>query len=220
MPGKSGRWKQSFNGFSTYSIGFFMITKLKFFFAALVLIPSAYACKVDLRGVQLVEKEPYLAKTAVTGTVLIGKDGEATLKVNKYWGKHLSSYKLNYLLSECSVHVVPSFEYLFLSLSEIKENAMIGKSGGTFIKLSESKEYMEKLSSLTNFSGEINPAWQFCEKDDECVTSKNKCNIKIGVNRKYESTYLDFLKESNRKWDCSKKNEKQIAGKCINSFCE
>lgn len=89
--------------------------------------------------------------------------------------------------------------------------------------LQDAKATIEKFSEKKDFVGEINPSWQFCESDKECVQAKNQCGKLIAVNKKYQKDYLNFLKTNKIKVDCSKEIQTQAScnkeSKCIDFFC-
>jgi hypothetical protein len=91
------------------------------------------------------------------------------------------------------------------------------------INSSESKEVILKFASSNNFIGEINPSWQYCESDNECVQVENQCGKSIGVNKNFKVNYLEFLKSKKFKRECSNasssQNEKSENPKCIDNFC-
>lgn len=88
---------------------------------------------------------------------------------------------------------------------------------------SDGLTFIEKLSSKKDFIGDANPSWQFCRSDNECTQSKNQCGKPIGVNKKYESVYIDFLKAKKIKTECSKESSdqtgKSAVSKCVENFC-
>jgi hypothetical protein len=108
--------------------------------------------------------------------------------------------------------------YFMLNRSSIK-NVLRGQHFLVWIK--NARPDIEKLAKKKDFVGEINPSWQFCESDNECVQSKNQCGKPIGVNKKYQKKYLDFLKTKKIKTECSKEAQASKSGesKCGENFC-
>jgi hypothetical protein len=79
-----------------------------------------------------------------------------------------------------------------------------------------------KFAKINNFVGEINPSWQFCEADNECIQVKNQCGNTIGINKDFSLNYFEFLKSKKIANECSKsKSVKNEIGKpeCIDNFC-
>ena len=109
---------------------------------------------------------------------------------------------------------IPDKSYLYLGNSTVQYT----------IPLEMVVSLIKKLAERKSFWGNINPSWQFCEKNVECKVVKNKCGNELGINKKYEKKYLDFLesKESNR-IDCSKEvanKNPTVKNKCVDYFCE
>lgn len=75
-----------------------------------------------------------------------------------------------------------------------------------------------------SFNGDMNKAWQFCEKDDECKSVKNKCGNQTPINKSHEKDYLDFLNsKDSARIDCKKETDKKpalVKNKCVDYFCE
>lgn len=109
---------------------------------------------------------------------------------------------------------IPDKTYLYIGNNSVQYT----------IPINIAKPLLNKLSKIKNFWGDINPSWQFCETDTECRVVSNKCGKKIGVNEKYETDYLNFLKSNEAmKIDCKKedgKKEALIKKKCVDYFCE
>lgn len=85
---------------------------------------------------------------------------------------------------------------------------------------------------IYNFTGDVNPSWQFCETNDQCAKAENKCGkLKVGINKKYVNDYLKHLKEVKslighyefinicREDDKETTKEKVIESKCVENFC-
>jgi hypothetical protein len=193
-----------------------------------VLMTKAYSYKVPMRFIEL-DKDPTTADTLVVGTLKENKEGEQYLITEKGWTVYPA--KINIPLKRFSRAVIrkqgtAGEKQLYYSVGTINTKGELdstGYEGVIPLNTVKAKEIINKLANKKDFVGEINPSWQFCESDIECVQSKNLCGKSIGVNKKYQKNYLDFLKLKKIKTECSKDLSVQIEKigepKCVENFC-
>lgn len=86
--------------------------------------------------------------------------------------------------------------------------------------LKNSRNTIDKFAEKKYYWNSVNPSWQFCEADKECVRTKNLCQNIIGINKKYLKAYKAYLKAKKKKIDCSEEvKTKTSASKCVENFC-
>ncbi len=182
---------------------------------------SLLACKYEERPRMFppieMEKYPQNVKYIFTSLVTLDEvkknNYNRKLVVEKKWSE-FSEKSFSVMNSDC-----PDYQYdigsrvLVLSYN-MKENLEI-----LTFPLSESESQIDKLSSKKNFVGELNPSWKYCKEDSECKTVKDKCAHEISINKKHETTYLNFINSTKRIFNCSKLKSPP-KNKCINNFCE
>jgi hypothetical protein len=166
-------------------------------------------------------KDPTKAKAIYVG-VVNEKNGNIFLNVERNWtAAPLIAVNVGSTQNPCPhENYLPNIKYLFYALNDYQ--AFVKKSSWIFIMepLKGSKSTIEKFSSRKYFVGEINPSWQFCESDSDCVQSKNLCRKTIGINKKYEKDYLNFLKNKKAITNCSEvEKAKPSVTRCVENFC-
>lgn len=168
-----------------------------------------------------------LAKTSASGRIVEDESGKRFFIFQKRWT--LAPVKI-YLPDEYYPYAaLKSLKvgnlkdtYLFLALNKTDANGILKPGNTKLLPISSplAKNVIKKLVMKKDFIGEINPSWQFCETDLECVQAKNQCGNLIGVNTEYEKDYLNFIKFKKLKVDCSKSEiSKASASKCLENFC-
>jgi hypothetical protein len=161
------------------------------------------------------DKDPKKANVVVSG---IAKDEgrKQFLIVERKWTNSGDKIEILNTGPDLYEHIAKNGKRYFIYMIErndhhiIEQNVRDLESTGNLIKI---------FSGKKDFPGEINPSWQYCESDKECTQTKNKCEKSIAVNRRYKNVFLDFLKTSERKWNCSKKEEAKVIGKCVENYC-
>jgi hypothetical protein len=166
-------------------------------------------------------------KTIAIGKVVEEKDGSRYFLMRKQWT--LSPVKLFLPVVHARGRAIKRGElgatHLLSAVDETNAKGELGSGMYEVISIKQEfvKKAIYKLAYKKDFVGEINPSWQFCESDNECILSKNQCGKLIGVNKKYQQDYLDFLKTKIVKNDCSKEVPTQSGKsneiKCIENFC-
>jgi hypothetical protein len=206
----------------------YMSKKIKIVLYVLFLLSSSLNAKVPFKHLNL-DKDPTTAKTLAIVILTAETEGRVYFTGFKGWTFYPSKYDISNWDAEKQIQVHfgnVGEKYVFYSLEKTNEKGELDKhaySNLISIKSKKAKEVISKLASRQDFIGEINPSWQFCEADSECVKSKNQCNGLIGLNIKYQKNYLDFLKTKPVKTDCTKmaedKKGKPNQSKCTDNFC-
>lgn len=195
-----------------------------FFLLMVLLAPSVtLPCSqspVTFIKTQELSQDPTKAKSVYVG-VINEKNGNIVLNVERSWtAPPLIAVYVGATQDPCPhENYLPNVKYLFYALNDYQ--AFVKKSSWIFVMepLKGSRGTIEKFSSK-DFVGEINPSWQFCEDDLECVQLKNQCGNLIGVNKKHKKDYLFFLKTKKAKLDCLKAGDTKIGiSKCVENFC-
>lgn len=187
-----------------------------------ILIPNiAYTCKCDESRLRKFFIDPSSAPVALVGK-LNGTQYRIFLKVVKNWTQNQNEVNVG-AGTDCDYSNL-KFGKMYLLLAEKSFNMeganKVSPCDSLLFELSdETDSIIKNLSPKKYFYGEINPSWQFCKRDNECLQVKNKCGNYIGVNKKYKDTYLDFLKTTTKKFDCSKRTPTASVSKCIDNFC-
>lgn len=201
------------------------ITLFLFFYT--LLLQQAFCCKFSADFSEKVDNEqdfldlrPVEAKYIYTGfsSGEGGVSGDTFLEIEKAWTPILNvKIRINGGMCPAGNYGLNK-KYLFLS------NDLTNPMFMKLIELSSARKFMEKLSLKKDFVGDINFAWQFCEKNLDCKTTINKCGIPVGINKIHEQNYLEFLKSKNSdRIDCKKESGKKatsIKNKCAYYFCE
>lgn len=180
-------------------------------------------------GLSLLKNDPVgLADTVVVGTLTEDSAGKQYLLIERGWTLYPekiyvpSTVNFDKLREGYKKMGVTGQKYfLYMSKEAEDKEKYIGPMVLNLLK--DSKLTIEKFAKKRDFTGIINPSWQFCESDIECVKSKNQCGKQIGINKKYEKDYLSFLKQKKYKTDCSKSVTAELATsndtKCVENFC-
>ncbi|MFA6236245.1 MAG: hypothetical protein WC635_02870 [Bacteriovorax sp.] len=163
-------------------------------------------------------------KTIAAGQVIDEKDGKRYFVTQKTWFEAPAKIEIPTIYR----HMVkykpgkPGVTNLFVALQETI-NGKVNYNAFEVRPINDqyAKDAIEKLASRNTFSGSVNPSWQFCEADRECIIKNNQCGYPIAVNKKYQKNYLDFLKTIKTKTDCTKVSLKALKSevKCIENFC-
>lgn len=169
---------------------------------------------------------PETAKTMATGILTRNLSGNHVFVTERKWTYSPPRIKMELVYDELEPPVNPGNageRYLLYSQEEVKTGGNLHGSKVQIIPLNsaEAKEAILKYADRKEFIGDINPSWQFCETDNDCVQSRNQCGSLIGINKNYQKNYSAFLKTRN--FDCSKETSDQIGKtyvpKCRESFC-
>lgn len=194
---------------------------LRIFFVLLMLCNKAFACKpidedAEYLVQSLIKKNPEKAKVVFSGIIIEEKRPKGSALIGdirlivpeKMWTN--VDFKKIQTSSICHENQKVGDRYLFLA-----DNP---KSYRVLVRLEDAGEYISKLARKKDFIGDVNPAWLYCKKDEDCTAIKDSCNLEKVVNKEYKDTYLDFLKE--QKKGCFNKGDlKKAIFKCINYFC-
>lgn len=174
------------------------------------------------------DSNPTTSGTLSIGKILEDKDGQKYFTGLRGWTNYPVNHYVRPIMPR-SQGDAKNYRYIgeicFLYAQEKTDNHGILNSDSYYKVMSvnseKAKKLITKLADRQEFVGEINPSWQFCESDNECMRSKNMCGSLIGVNKKYEKHYLDFLKTNKLKLDCSKESTKTktAESKCVENFC-
>jgi hypothetical protein len=191
-------------------------------FISLFLSQQSFACMVSTYNASITLNNPLLAPFIGIGVITINEKSQINLNLDKGWGKFKSEYRIFPL---CELEGRKNFKYLFIAklrYGDTDEPLTMG--AGSLVELNNSRKEMQILAVRNDFNGVINPAWQYCESDAECVDSENQCKERVGVNKTYLKQYSDYLKlkfKSKRKLkECSAKKEiENIKSTCVDSFC-
>lgn len=170
---------------------------------------------------------PEVSKTLASGVLVRDWSGNQIFITERRWTKSPSQINMDKVYGENygpADRGVSGRKYLLYSPDETKPDGKLVSSSVEIVELNstEAKDIIIKLASKSDFVGEINPSWQFCESDNECMQTKNQCGELIGISKNYEKDYLGFLKSKVRLIDCSKikSNKNDMNGmKCIDHFC-
>ena len=198
---------------------------MKYFFVALLLLiwQNSNACLGGLDE-DLVFKNPEIAKTILL-LESIKEDKEESrifLEAKKPWEK----LKLQTSSRACiGLTEKVGVSYVFItsqSLHDIEKKKLLN-SDGLLINLQDADDMKKHLPWLVK-RGEIpenhpNVFWSYCQKSSECVQAKNSCGAPVGVNKKYQSNYTDYIKRNKFPKTCASKKESKSASKCIKNFC-
>ena len=195
----------------------------------LLLLSNADAYKILQEYLDL-DNDPSTAKTLATGKITENIWGTQFFVGERGWTFFPTRFEVKkiYIPNEDSStkRGIVGESYLFYSIEKTNINGELNSSsyiGLITLKSLKAKEVITKLASKKDFVGEINPSWQFCESDKECIQSKKQCGKPIGVNKNYQKDYLDFLKTKKIKIECSKNNSVQTGkpsiSKCVENFC-
>lgn len=205
-----------------------MYIKWLFLFSLIIGAGYANARKIP-KEYKALDNNPIMAKTLAVGNLTEDLQGEKFFNGVKGWTLFPKQFHLRKRSDERqSLFRFGDIgeRYLFYSLNNTSENGVLDDFAYFNLlplKSFKAKELIRKLASRKVFVGEINPSWQFCEADSECVQSKNQCGEFIGVNKEYQKDYLGFLNSKKVKTDCSKSITsgliKSKESKCVENFC-
>lgn len=164
------------------------------------------------------------AQTIAVGTMWEDNSDKQFMLLERGWTKYPTRVDVDYEFYGPDEGMqkagIKGMKYIFFSVNKTDNKGNLKPGLSTVRSLRASEEIITKLAGIKKFFGEINPSWQFCEYDNECMLSKNQCGNTIGVNKKYEKDYLSFLKTKKGKIDCSKvEMPKSRTLKCVGSFC-
>ena len=167
-----------------------------------------------------VESNPHLAKMAFTTSVIIEEVPDNILepikkyfKPEKFWTEK-NVKKIKTSSDNCGGPIVEKGKhYLFLSNTNKTPNHQVA------IELAQAQLHMAKLARKTDFIGDINPAWLYCNKDNECISKQNSCGEFIALSKYHEETFSKYS-EMKKDLKCKKNSTlKKLSLKCINFFC-
>lgn len=176
-----------------------------------------HSCKCSVDPSELLQ-HPENAPVAIVGKIVESK-GYYSLVLVKNWSEGIEKIKLSAGKSCDPSGLKIGANYILLAKGTSREMPYANSCTSILIELSESREVIKKLTKK-NFVGEINPSWQFCEANTECIRSKNECGNLIGVNQKYLKNYLSFLRIKKKKTECSNSvSEVSNISRCVESFC-
>lgn len=183
-----------------------------------------YSCKCNLEKVEQYSKAPITAPVVILGK-LVKSTEKHYLKLIKTWTAALDETRLE-TGTDCSFTGL-TMGTNYLLLSDKSTNSLyadlVGECSSVLVELTpQNVSLINQLADKKDFTGEINPSWQFCMLDNECAQSKNQCGNLVGVNKKYQKDYINFLKTKKTKVDCSKvstQKEKYQPSKCKENFC-
>ncbi|MGZ3789442.1 MAG: hypothetical protein ACXVLQ_13015 [Bacteriovorax sp.] len=190
-----------------------------------VLIPNSRA--TDIIRSEL-DSDLTKGKTIAIGKIIEEKDGSRYFIMQKQWTLSPSKLflpKVSWFRGKLINQGEPGVTHFLSALGETNSKGELGRGIYKVISVNDDfvKIAIKKLANKKDFVGEINPSWQYCESDIECIQSKNWCGRLIGVNKKYQKDYMDFLKSKLKKADCSKdvpiQAGKAADSKCVENFC-
>lgn len=199
----------------------FLCFLLTYFF----LSNTANPCTVIKR--QSIEKGIADAQLIVIGKVERRKEGNKEVKflrVLKKWTPALDEIKLKEpAAGGCDTPAVLEGKvYLFVNAFPVRNSSEniegISESSSYYIRISSADLYMNKLAEMKLANMQINPAYEYCLYDNECISVSSTCNTTDNINIKFQASYLNFLKEKNDGKTCDITNVKTEAV-CINFFC-
>lgn len=185
------------------------------FFLWKLLISTAMSCSIQDNHLLDVMLEPTTANLAVVG-IVEEKGGELFFKIKKHWTAHRSSYEIDQE-SICSTPPIAGKSYLYLSANSLDEK--IDSIKGVFYEISKAGSLIKKLENKVIFDNKINPSFQYCETDSQCVGMKNECNELHVINIKYENKPLITTRPKSQ--SCAKFFRlKGDLFTCLNNFCQ
>jgi hypothetical protein len=167
-------------------------------------------------------------KTIIIGKVIEEKDGKRYFVTRKKWTLGPDKIRLHDQVTDRLAFVKRGKlgeTNIYASVNETNSNGILKNGMSEVVPATYEKAQMaiEKLALRNDFIGEINPSWEFCESDGECIKINNRCGNPIAVNKKYQKNYLDFLKSKKIKFECSQmqktRTESKDVPKCIENYC-
>lgn len=81
--------------------------------------------------------------------------------------------------------------------------------------------FAEAVSNIEEYPvGHPNTFWKYCSENSSCKNIKDDCNVRIGINKKFEEKYKNYLKKK-KNVHCDLINElsNKKSSKCVKNFC-
>lgn len=171
---------------------------------------AALACKCDPSVNIGLKANPQSAVLAFIGHL----EGDA-FKVEKTWTRTKASYDLD-RKSSCRVVLDAGVRYLVLGSSD----SGLQQCRTVFIKLELAAEVVAKLSTRKAASPlAANPAYYYCQKDEECQLTQDPCGAQTAVNKKFLKEYNAFSSELGRVISCVQPKVLKVKSVCERYLC-
>lgn len=201
------------------------------FLIILLFVNNSFACMVaDPSKEEKSKKEAVFIDPASASGIYAGTVVEGLIRnkfeIDKEWTKRFPNFKLEGTSELCDGP--PDYpvgtKYLVLLVHGLKlENFDTANfNNSLIINLKDAQPFIDKLANLKMPKNSINPSWQYCTQDSQCVLEKGICGEEIGINAKYLTSWKSFILNSEKSKFCFIKkftNRQKNAHKCINNFC-
>lgn len=108
--------------------------------------------------------------------------------------------------------------YILTAINQTSPNGFLQPGVYKIIPLNTdvAKKLILKLSNVSEVVEEINPSWQFCSKDAECV--KLNCKKQVNINLNFKDSFLNLNKNRNEVL-CKKDQVITVQSHCKENFC-
>lgn len=166
--------------------------------------------------------DPKLAKSLAVGTLVKRWPGKFAFITERNWGGVPSEIQVE---NVCNNGIEKRIGEKFLLFSKHDRSKSPSVLGDELMPLNspESTELINTFATKTNFAGELNPSWQFCKFDSDCVHVLNHCEEKVGINKKYLEKFTSNLRKISPstvcKTDLKKSNIDAPHPQCVDNFC-
>lgn len=189
-------------------------------------ISNVYPKKLGHEEIMLIEN-PASAATIAVGYVKENFWGKQTFHSIKGWTNFPREIELQQEFTGLGLEK-PAKEnewYIFYSNKSTTEKGEIADQrleGLLLLDSEEGKALIKKLSEKKDFSGDVNPSWQFCESADECISHYGVCIGVISLNKSYVKYFEEISKVKKGDSQCKEEKNRVFIPKstdCINRFC-
>lgn len=163
---------------------------------------------------------PKLAKSLAVGTLVKRWPGKFAFITERNWGGVPSEMQVNNVCGKGLENNIGE-KFLLFSMYDRSTSQLVFDDELLPLTSPESAELINVFAKKTNFDGKMNPSWQFCKSDDDCVHVLDHCKEKVGINKKYREIFSSNLKNLSPNTICKTEFKKSNLEslKCMDSFC-
>lgn len=136
--------------------------------------------------------------------------------------RNLLNYRLKPLIPlGASKKGKAGLSYILYSENATSTNGDLNEN--SYIKLIEldsveAKKIILSLLDKELQEGKINPSWQYCEKDDDCLKVIDRCGGAVSISEPFLLWYNKAQMKSNKCYS-SNQHSNKLVSKCIRRFC-
>lgn len=179
-----------------------------------VLIPSA---KGTTLSCTIYTADPSQAKTIAVGTLVKNWSGKLFFVTERSWSHFPAELEIHPV---CNGKISAQAGDKFLYYSLQPEQVLNFADDDSLLSLdsSEAKEVLKKFSKH-QIPKQTNPAWQFCDVDEDCIKVYDQCQNPARINKAFEKEFSNF--SLSQKGLCTKTNKDIDSDslECLDHFC-